>query len=242
MVARHPIPHRARRKSQHGAHPESRAPTQMDHNVADDGRGEGRTRANAGEDQAVGQAALGGGNPVGHPAVRTGVHDRFAHAQKEPHRPDDQECVRDAGGKAGRKGGEGCPPRGAQGQHAARSKSVNRPAAGDLKESIADKKGAEDLAELHVREVKILGDGMPGNGNIDAVNKTDRPHQKDPANQHPTNASWRERAHEKICDSFDRPCRRASQSPMIWPRRQQSLAGMRSNGQSRPPGVAALDR
>src|SRR5271157_5812687 len=103
--------------------------------------------------------------------------------------------MRDAGGKAGRQHGEGRPPRGAQGQHAARSQAVSRPAAGDLKEPIANKKSAEDPAELHVVEVKIFGERMPGNGNVDAVKVTQRRHQKNPDNQYPTNASWRGRVH-----------------------------------------------
>lgn len=50
MVARHPIPCRTRRESQHGAHPEGGTPTQVNHDVANDGRRECGARAHAGED------------------------------------------------------------------------------------------------------------------------------------------------------------------------------------------------
>jgi hypothetical protein len=84
-VARQPIPDGAGRQADDRADPERGAPSVMQNDIGDQRRRDAGARAHAGKDDAVGQAALLGWNPVGHQPVGCGKQHGFARAQREAH-------------------------------------------------------------------------------------------------------------------------------------------------------------
>jgi len=75
-----------------------------------DGRREAGADADSAEDDAVGLAALGHGEPLLHELACGGIHCGLAGAEREPHEDEEGDCVADGGRDKRGENGEDSPP------------------------------------------------------------------------------------------------------------------------------------
>jgi hypothetical protein len=126
-------------------------------------------RAHPGEDPAGSPPAFRGRDPACHHPVGGRVNRGYPHSQTEAQRQQNDQRGRDARGRHRRQAQKEGPPDGCQQENLTRPKTVGQAASGCLEQGIPQREDAENPAELDLAQMEILGDGLAGNGNIDAI-------------------------------------------------------------------------
>ena len=182
----------------------------MQNYIGHQGRSDAGARAHTGEDDAVRQAALLGGNPVGDHPVGGGKEHGFARAQREAHGEQHEQHAGHTRGHHGGEGGEDAPPKSAERDDEAGSEAIGEAAGGRLTQRVSHQEGAEDGSELEVGDVKLLLDEAAGDGDVDAVQEGDGADGEHPEDEEPADG-------HKNLQSYPAAARINRNSNRLWP-------------------------
>jgi hypothetical protein len=106
------------------------------------------------------------------------------------------EC--DFRGDVGGKRSEDSPPQDSRREHAPGSQTISKPASERLKKSVAYHEGAGERSRLNVCQMEFGGDGVPGDGDVDAVDIRDGAQNEEPKNEEPAHVAFRRPGHKKF--------------------------------------------
>src|SRR5579875_2262411 len=189
IVARDPVPDGAGDKAERGAGPERAAPAIGGHEPGDELRRDAGAEPDTRKDEAVGFTAFDGRNPAGDDRVGGRIDDRFPSAETEPDEDGHPEQAAHSWGERGDEGCEDGPPDSAEEKDGAGAETVGEPASRCLASGVTKDEGAEDEAELLLREMKLTGDRAASYGDVDAIEVGDGADDEDPEYEEP--ADWK---------------------------------------------------
>ncbi len=156
-------------QSDHGARPKRGAPTIVDHQIGDEGWRETGASSDPGENPAIGDSALVDRNPAGEKLIRGRIDDRLACAEEEANCHEKEQGASNIRRNERGQSREDSPPDHSTGEHESWAETVSETSADRLKQHITEQHRAEDLAQLHVREMVCIDDRPARDGNVDAI-------------------------------------------------------------------------
>ncbi len=168
-IASRSKPNRTGDQSDHSTRPKRGTPSIVDHQVGDERRREAGTGSDPSEDPAVGDSALVDRNPAREKLIRGRIDDGLARAEKEANRHEQEQGAGDIRRNKRGEGRKDSPPDHSAREHDSRAETVGESAANRLKQALTQQHRAEDLAQLHVREVVGIDDGPARDRDVDAV-------------------------------------------------------------------------
>src|SRR5260370_5350939 len=220
-VARHKIPGCASDQSYDGAHPKGGSPAVVNHDVGDQSWRNACSSASARKNKSICDSALRRGNPARNELIRSRVNDRFAGPQKESYRRKEKHSEDNFCGERRGESGEDSPPDNSRGECSTRAEAVGEPSPKRLESPITPKKGAENPAKLNIGQMIFGGDGTPGNGNVDAVEVSNRTQNKKSKHHEPAHAAFWTVRHARFLDSKGRQTWTHSANSVLPAREQQ---------------------
>ncbi len=161
-------------------------PTGQQNDGGEQGRSNARSETDAAKYDAACLAAFMDGEPAFDELVCRGIHDGAAGAERDADEEKDPDGVMHSGRDEAGKNGEESPERDEASDDTAGAESSDGDAARNLEGGVADKKSAEDPAEVGVVDTEFFGDFGAGDGDVGSVKEGNGAEDEEPCHENVT--------------------------------------------------------